>query len=298
MYEYRVSFEGLPQTCWACYAENKNFCWDSSVLSDDMLEIGIMSSEKHSITVSGKEHFFNSAPVLYCIAGNDGSFASAEPEVLVKDTTVSVRFPKLIINKEPLSNSDYADSSMLILPRFLDNCSDEFIADIMHLLNSYISTNTVNSAESRMGCLSIFFRILATIDGHMRNRYFKKNEKSYYYYVKKINAIINERYATKISQQKIAEELGISASYLSSMYKQATGLSFSKYLLQTRMNHAMELLASTNMTTAELAAAVGFEAESHFRRRFKEYTGINVREYRYIQKEMTLYHQKPTRHEQ
>lgn len=298
MYEYRISFEGLPQTCWACYAENNNFCWDSSVLSNNMLEIGIMSSERHSITVSGKEHVFNSTPVLYCIAGNDGSFANAEPDVLVKDITVSVKFPKLTIDTDPLSNSDYANSSMLILPRFLENCPDEFIAEIKHLLNSYISTNTVNSVESRMNCLSIFFRILATIDGHMRNRFFKKNEKSYYYYVKKINAIINERYASKISQQSIAEELGISSSYLSSMYKQATGLSFSKYLLQTRMNHAMELLASSDMSTSELASAVGFEAESHFRRRFKEYTGINVREYRYIQKEMTLYHPKPTRHNQ
>ena len=61
------------------------------------------------------------------------------------------------------------------------------------------------------------------------------------------------------------------------------------------MNHAAELLLSSNLSTAQLATAVGFEAESHFRRRFKQYFGMNVREYRYIQKGMTLYHPKPTR---
>ncbi len=296
MYEFKINFEGLPKTCWACYAKNENYSWDSSVLNENMLEIGIMNAKQHTITINGRDHFFSgNTPVLYCNAGVDGSSASAEPGVTVNDITVSVQFPKLFIDRTELTLMDFSDSSSLILPKFLDDCSEEFIAEMKYLLNSYISANTINTAESRMACLSDFFQILAKIDKHVRNRFFRKDEKSYYYYVKKINSIINENYTKKISQQEIAKELGISSSYLSSMYKQATGLTFSQYLLQTRMNRAMELMATSDMTTAQLAAAVGFEAESHFRRRFKKYTGINVREYRYIQNEMTLYHPKPTR---
>ena len=297
MYEYKLSFEGLPKTCWACYAENENYSWDSTAaLKNNTLEIGFIQAKEHVRVINGERHVFKDAPpLLCCVTRGDGSSGSAEPGVLVTTTTVAVQFPKLIVDSGEVTTADYTNSPMLILPRYLDNCPEEFIADIKYLLNRYISANAVNSVENRLTCLSLFFEILAKIDSHVRNRFLRKNEKSYHYYVKKVNSIINERYATKISQQEIAKELGISSSYLSALYKQATGLSFSQYLLQTRMKHAMELLASSNMTTAQLAAAVGFDAESHFRRRFKEYAGINIREYRYIQREMTLYHSKPTR---
>lgn len=298
MYEYRVHFEGLPKTCWACHAETENYQWSSTNLKANTLEIGIQSCKEQTLTVNGNQHVFNDTSVIYCIAGIDGSTVSANPDTLVKTTTVAVQFPELVVDTRDLTVADYTNSPMLILPRVLDNCPEEFIAEIRHLLNSYISTHTVNSAESQMKCLSIFFQILAKIDNYVRNKFLKKSEKSHYYYVKKVNAIINKRYATKLSQQDVAKELGISASYLSSLYKRATGLNFSQYLLQTRINHAMQLLASSNLTTAQLAATVGFESEAHFRRRFKEYTGINVREYRYIQNEMTLYHAKPTRKKQ
>ena len=295
MHGFKIQFDGLPKTLWACETQIENYNWSSGRHNEQTLEIGIIKAEKHTIVIDGKQHVIKDVPVLCCIAGNDGSSGYAEPDISVEVTTIAVQWPELVIHAGEITDKDYDDKSIFILPRYLDDCPEEYITEISFLLHSFVRANTKDYAADHATCLSILFQLLAKIDSHVRKRFFGTNQKSYYYYVKKINSIVNKRYATKLTQHDVAKELGISVSYLSSMYKQAPGQTFSEYLLQTRMNHAAELLLSSNLSTAQLATAVGFEAESHFRRRFKQYFGMNVREYRYIQKGMTLYHPKPTR---
>jgi AraC-like DNA-binding protein len=52
------------------------------------------------------------------------------------------------------------------------------------------------------------------------------------------------------------------------------------------------------LSASDIAQAVGFDDESHLRRRFKQYFGIGLKEYRLVNKEQTLYHEKPQRKEQ
>ena len=79
------------------------------------------------------------------------------------------------------------------------------------------------------------------------------------------------------------------------MYKYITGINFSEQLLNVRMKHAEKLLIDRNIPTAKVAELCGFCDESYFRKKFKCFFGINVKECRQIKNGLTLYHAKPQR---
>lgn len=68
---------------------------------------------------------------------------------------------------------------------------------------------------------------------------------------------------------------------------------FIEQLLNIRMKHAEKLLLDQNIPTAKVASLCGFCDETYFRKKFKQYFGMNVREYRQIKNSLTLYHPKP-----
>lgn len=70
---------------------------------------------------------------------------------------------------------------------------------------------------------------------------------------------------------EIAKAIGISAEYLSSIFKEVTGINV-KYFLQTeKLNEAKFLLISTDMAISTIAYKLGYSSQSHFSRIFKEY---------------------------
>lgn len=78
----------------------------------------------------------------------------------------------------------------------------------------------------------------------------------------------------------VAEQFGIPEKLFHSMVKQATGVSFSEYLLSLRMRKAAHLLCSTKWSVIEVAQQCGYQAESTFYRVFKKYYNQTPQNYR------------------
>ena len=58
-------------------------------------------------------------------------------------------------------------------------------------------------------------------------------------------------YMNKITLQKLADYLHVSDSYLSKLFKEETGISFTQYLNEIRINRSKELLQNTKMSIVE-----------------------------------------------
>ena len=91
---------------------------------------------------------------------------------------------------------------------------------------------------------------------------------------------MNRNYSKKLTLEEVAASSGYSATYFSRIFKEDTGISFSEYLGVIRVEKGKKLLSSTNMTIAEIGAAVGFSDQSHFSRTFKKVTEITPDHYR------------------
>lgn len=98
--------------------------------------------------------------------------------------------------------------------------------------------------------------------------------------IKTVTEYINKNYAdSSFCLNMIADEIGVSSKYLSSVFKRHTNMSFNEYILSARMVKAGELIAETNQTIIQIMGKIGMENESYFYRMFKKYYGFTPKEY-------------------
>lgn len=83
-----------------------------------------------------------------------------------------------------------------------------------------------------------------------------------------------------IPVQALADLTGLSASYLSSLFKSEMGQSVSEYIMAKKMEAARNMLQYTDCSSAEISSILNFSSQSHFIRTFKRYTGETPKHYR------------------
>ena len=97
--------------------------------------------------------------------------------------------------------------------------------------------------------------------------------------IEKANEFINENYAKNITRKDVAEAVYMNPSYFSRYYKKKTGIFYSDYLADVRINHAKELM-KTDKSLAEISHAVGYNTRRYFNANFQTVVGMSPKEYR------------------
>ncbi|EGK59669.1 two component system response regulator [Centipeda periodontii DSM 2778] len=88
---------------------------------------------------------------------------------------------------------------------------------------------------------------------------------------------IQQDYREKLSIEVLAEEAGVSASYLSRKFKEATGQTFLELLTRTRLQNAILQLSSGKYRVYEVAEENGFGDYKNFCTVFKKYMKCSPR---------------------
>ena len=84
-------------------------------------------------------------------------------------------------------------------------------------------------------------------------------------------------------QLRLAELSGLvhmSPYHFARRFRQSTGVSPHRFLVQRRIEQARTLLAAESLSIAEIARSVGFRTPSHFTTTFRRVTGITPSGYR------------------
>lgn len=91
---------------------------------------------------------------------------------------------------------------------------------------------------------------------------------------------IKEHYQENLSLEQLADYLGMTPEYLSTLFNREVGLNFSVFLKQFRISHAKRLLKGTDRKIYEIAQAVGYHDPKYFNRVFKEVVGVSPGDFR------------------
>lgn len=91
--------------------------------------------------------------------------------------------------------------------------------------------------------------------------------------VARVSALIRAKAEGRMTVGEAAEMAGLSAEYLSLLFKKATGVPLQSFLTKVRMERAMLLLTETSMNVSQIADALGYENVFMFSRQFKRHFG-------------------------
>ena len=101
-------------------------------------------------------------------------------------------------------------------------------------------------------------------------------------YIHQAKDYIQKNYNRAISLETLADELALNQSYVSSIFKEGTGINFKQYLTDVRIENAKRLLRETNMNLNEIAYEIGYKNAFYFAKTFLAHEGIRPQEYRKI----------------
>lgn len=90
-------------------------------------------------------------------------------------------------------------------------------------------------------------------------------------------AYIDKNISDPLTLEMISQVAGISSSHFSDLFRQCMGQSPHQYLMARRVEKAKDLLASTDLSIAEVAATLGFADQSHLTRLMRRFTGLTPR---------------------
>lgn len=94
-----------------------------------------------------------------------------------------------------------------------------------------------------------------------------------------------EHYYENITLADVAQTVGITAGYLSTLFSQKVEKNFVDYLNELRISHACTYLKQNYLKTYEIAYKVGFRDEKYFSKVFKKITGQSPSDYRKANRE-------------
>lgn len=109
-------------------------------------------------------------------------------------------------------------------------------------------------------------------------KYFRSNMDS-----KHVNACKEYIYAhikERITIEDLADQLGVSANYLSRLFKKETGISVSGYIREKKIEMAKNLLRFSECSMIDIANRLSFSSQSHFIQQFREVVGMTPKKYR------------------
>jgi len=138
--------------------------------------------------------------------------------------------------------------------------------DIIHLFHDLSFTWMDKQPGYNIKCKGLFLQILYRF---LELVVYKTHPFAGDFRITKVIHYIATHYAEHITVKMMAEMVGLNPTYFGVLFNQTMGVSFHRYLKQTRVRNAEIMLSSGEYKVGNVAEACGFTDVSHFYKQFK-----------------------------
>ena len=153
--------------------------------------------------------------------------------------------------------------------------------DIRKCIESLLDTSqlTYSNYLLRQGEMYRFFGLMVK-----ESQSTVRERQSYDYpqsvYVKQAIQHMTHYYSQKIKIDTLADEIGITRSYLTKSFQKELQMSPQEFLINLRLEKSSKLLESTDASITEISEMVGYSDPLAFSKKFKEKFGMSPKAYR------------------
>lgn len=138
-------------------------------------------------------------------------------------------------------------------------------------LENAINNNTIDDIE---------FELISMVK-YMQSK-LENTEESISPVIIKLLQHIETNYKDDLNLKEISESLNINSIYLGQLFQKETGILFSDYINNFRINKAKDLLVNTSLKASEIGDLVGYANKNYFYRKFKTIVGVTPSDWRKI----------------
>ncbi|WP_293886421.1 MULTISPECIES: helix-turn-helix domain-containing protein [unclassified Sphingobacterium] len=167
---------------------------------------------------------------------------------------------------------------------FLSNREETIILSIFENIRQEYCTNIDSFSQ---GLIVSQIELLLKYCERFYNRQFITRKISSHQMLTRVENFLNSYFSSTqqskdglLSVKNIADAMGISSDYLSSMLKQLTGKNAQEHIHSKLIDKAKEKLSTTNLSVSEIAYELGFEHPQSFSKLFKLKTNASPLEFR------------------
>ena len=100
-------------------------------------------------------------------------------------------------------------------------------------------------------------------------------------YIRNALQYMSNNYDQHLDLKIVADHIGLSPSYFSTLFRKTVGISFREHLNWIRVEESKSLLLGKKHTLAEIALSMGFPDQSYYCKVFKKYVGVTPGQYQY-----------------
>jgi two-component system response regulator YesN len=177
---------------------------------------------------------------------------------------------------------NHVDPSILFL--LCDRVFELFFESIKDLIPASVEISSLYSKLETMldSCINgkelmnaLFLFIKESIDEHIVNNFTSENP-----IIRISKKYIFEHYRDEISLATVSKVVNLNPVYFSYLFRNATGVNFTDYVNNIRIEKAKELLRDIRINISEVAFLTGFANARHLSRAFRRNVGINPSDYR------------------
>lgn len=163
----------------------------------------------------------------------------------------------------------------------IDKLYNEVISTIVKLTQPNTDPELIDRLNTFIGqsdkeIIIKFFEAITTAYSEISSSYNQDKTSRHLQMINSIKEYIKSIYNDpELCLSMVASEFNISEGYLSFFFKEQTGINFTDYVENLRINKACELLKDNTLTISEIGDMVGYNSVQSFRRAFKRIQGVS-----------------------
>lgn len=303
---YSIKPVGIPRIRFACSVTVRIGADSGNIIDhrQDMIELSICDRALDITTEHGERRQIQDQVVLFMPDCRYVIRAVGEPGDVMNMASIAVESEGLQFTRCDLPPEEIpailsaADRSEFFLPEETE-CDEEerrlFTAQFQMIMQHYSS----GTASEYLLALAGWFEFAAMLDARFRRTVSgaEAPSDSGALYVYKARKFICSHLGEELRLERIAAELGVSASYLCTLFRRVTGQTMTDYIGGMRCRQIREQILHTDDSLAAICVRCGLHDRRYAQRLFKKYFGVSMQRCRQLGSGISLYHENPWKRE-